>query len=127
MKGLAEWDVEVEILGEQVDGWHEADNHELEETQVTNDIEVNQLGNPQYKLSKGNVKYSSERSLGIIEKEMAGMRKGTPNGGGLISFTGAPEENRNMIFVGAWWVYKGVMKGCSYRRSASKWQVCLRI
>ena len=78
MRGLEEWNREVNILEEQVDDCQEADNRELGEIQVNNELGENQLENPQCELSHRNGKFSRERSHGITEKESPGMRKSTP-------------------------------------------------
>ena len=59
--GLEEWNSEVKISEEQVGDCHGVGNHELEEVQVNNDIEEDQLGNPQYELT--------QRNENLVEKE----------------------------------------------------------
>ena len=89
-KGLEEWNSEVKISEEQVDDFHEAVNHELEEAEVNNDIEENQLANPQCELARGNGEYNRGGSQKIIEQEMEGREKKFLSGE-LITVIGAPQ------------------------------------
>ena len=75
----------------RVGDFHEVGNRELEEAQVNNDIEENRLGN-QYKLIRRNEKFSRERSQKIIEREMAGIRKGIPNWGSYNCYGNAGRQ-----------------------------------
>ena len=50
-RGLEEWNIDDNILEEQVGGCQDMGSHELEEHHVNNELE-NQLENPQYRLSR---------------------------------------------------------------------------
>ena len=74
-KGLVGWGGKEKILEETVGDCHEMENHELEEQQVNNAIEETKLVNIQYKLTRGNEKYSREWNNQIKEREIPGTRK----------------------------------------------------
>ena len=84
-RSSGEWKSSDGGLGNTVGDYYLDGNRELEEKQVTNAIGGDQLANLQFELSRGNGKYSTERSQKIIAQEMHAMRIGIPKGG-LITY-----------------------------------------
>ena len=70
-ESLKERNIACDNLGNPSGDFYQYDNRELEEeNQPNNEIGERQLGNPQYKLSLRNGKYSRERSREIKAQEM---------------------------------------------------------
>ena len=67
------------------------DNHEIEEVQLNNALDVNRLGNPQYKLIQRRGEFSRGRSQEITEQETPGMRWEISEWGELITAMGIPQ------------------------------------
>ena len=117
-QGLEEWNSRANILEEQVGDCHGMGNLELEEHQVNKAIAENQIGGPQYKLSRGNGNYSRERSQEIIEKETHGARKAIRRKK-LITVMGFRKAGRNRISLGGGTFTRVVKRMSIWTRCAS--------